>query len=166
MKGDNIMKKLEENIIAVGIIIMFLMETFNVVCRFLIPSLAGVPEEISIFAYIWVCFLCASFCTKKGANIIVDALTMHYPEKLKHILFALQYVLDGILSVLFIYGSVLFVIHTKAEGAAGVTGIPLWVIYLAPLFGFGLNLLRDVQMFLETINNNTEKTAIGEGEDK
>ena len=43
-------KELEENVIAVGIIIMFIMETVNVICKFLAPGWMGIPEEISIFA--------------------------------------------------------------------------------------------------------------------
>ena len=152
-KDKKLLKGLEEYVIAVGIIIMFLMEALNVICRFLIPSWTGIPEELSIFAYIWVCFFCASYCTKRGANIIVDALTSRYSEKVKHILFAVQYVLDGILSILFIYGAILFVSNTKAAGSVGKTGIPLWIIYLAPLVGFGLNLFRDVQMFLKAVKS-------------
>ena len=89
-------KELEENVIAVGIIIMFIMETVNVICKFLAPGWMGIPEEISIFAYIWVCFFCASYCTKRGANIIVDALTAKYPKKLQNFLFSAQFVFDGI----------------------------------------------------------------------
>lgn len=142
----------EEYVIAVGITIMFLMETLNVICKFIVPAWTGIPEELSIFAYIWVCFFCASYCTKKSANIIVDAFTMKYPQRLKDTLDSVQYVVDGVLTILFIYGSVLFVMHTMAEGKTGKTGIPLWLIYLAPLAGFSFNLVRDVQMFLKTIN--------------
>lgn len=149
-------KELEENVIAVGIIIMFIMETVNVICKFLAPGWMGIPEEISIFAYIWVCFFCASYCTKRGANIIVDALTAKYPKKLQNFLFSAQFVFDGILTVFFIYGSVIFVAQTKAEGSVGVTGMPLWIIYLAPLVGFALNLIRDIQVFIKTIKSSEE----------
>ena len=149
-------KELEENVIAVGIIIMFIMETVNVICKFLAPGWMGIPEEISIFAYIWVCFFCASYCTKRGANIIVDALTAKYPKKLQNFLFSARFVFDGILTVFFIYGSVIFVAQTKAEGSVGVTGMPLWIIYLAPLVGFALNLIRDIQMFIKTIKSSEE----------
>ena len=90
-------KELEENVIAVGIIIMFIMETVNVICKFLAPGWMGIPEEISIFAYIWVCFFCASYCTKRGANIIVDALTAKYPKKLQNFLFMPVYGLNNAL---------------------------------------------------------------------
>ena len=56
----------------------------------------------------------------------------------------------------FIYGSVIFVAQTKAEGSVGVTGMPLWIIYLAPLVGFALNLIRDIQMFIKTIKSSEE----------
>ncbi|MFQ9389215.1 MAG: TRAP transporter small permease [Coprococcus sp.] len=106
--------------------------------------------------HIWVCFFCASYCTKRGANIIVDALTAKYPKKLQNFLFSAQFVFDGILTVFFIYGSVIFVAQTKAEGSVGVTGMPLWLIYLAPLVGFALNLIRDIQMFIKTIKSSDE----------
>lgn len=153
-KGKNhVLKNIEENVIAVGIIIMFIMETVNVVFKFLFPDWMGIPEEISIFAYIWVCFFCASYCTKRGANIIVDALTMKYPKKLQDFLFSVQYLLDAVLSVFFIYGAIVFDIKTKTEGTVGVTGMPLWIIYLAPAVGFTLNLVRDIQMFLKTLKS-------------
>ena len=152
-------KELEENVISVGIIIMFLMETLNVICKFIAPECMGIPEEISTFAYIWVCFFCASYCTKRGANIIVDALTMKYPKKLQNFLISAQYILDGVLTLCFIYGSVIFVGQTKTEGSVGVTGIPLWIIYLAPLVGFSLNLIRDIQMFVKTLKSS-EKISL------
>ena len=153
------LRELEENVIAVGIVIMFLMETVNVICKFAIPGLTGIPEEISIFAYIWVCFFCASYCTKRGANIVVDALVSQYPKKFQNFLFSVQYIADMALSGLFIYGSILFVLKVKAEGSVGVTGMPLWIIYLAPLAGFSLNLLRDVQMFVKTLKSSEEVTV-------
>ncbi len=152
-KRTDILKEAEENVIAVGIVIMFIMETLNVICKFFIPGLNGVPEEISVFAYIWVCFFCASYCTKRGANIVVDAIVSHYPKKIQNYLFTLQYVVDMILTVLFIIGSVQFDYRTMLEGKTGVTGIPLWIIYLAPLVGFSFNFVRDVQMFIKTIKS-------------
>lgn len=151
-----VLKNIEENAIAVGIIIMFIMETMNVLCKFLFPKWMGIPEEISIFAYIWVCFFCASYCTKRGANIIVDALTAKYPKKLQNFLFSVQYILDAVLSAFFIYGGIIFDIKTKADGTVGVTGIPLWIIYLAPTVGFSLNLVRDIQMFIKTLKSTEE----------
>lgn len=148
----HVLGHVEEYVIAIGIIIMFLMETVNVLCKFLVPSWTGIPEEISIFAYIWVCFFCASYCTKRCANIIVDALTMKYPKKLQNILNSLQYILDAILTAFLIYGAVIFDLKTKAEGTVGMTGIPLWIIYLAPLAGFSINLIRDVEMFMKSLN--------------
>ena len=76
----------EEKVIAAGIIFMVLMETVNTIFKFVHPSAAGLPEELANFAYTWVAFLCASFCTKRGANIIVDALTNLYPKALRNVL--------------------------------------------------------------------------------
>lgn len=140
---------IEENVIAVGIIIMVLMETLNTICNFCFPALGGLPEELANYAYVWVAFLCASFCTKRGANIIVDALSNLYPAPVRRFLSYFQYVLDGIMSVMMVYGAVLFTAHTFAEGSVGKTGFPLWLVYLAPAAGFGLNIVRDIQKIME-----------------
>lgn len=149
MGKNDFFDKLEENVIAVGIIIMVIMETLNVICSKFLPSFAGIPEELAIFSYIWVCFLCTSFCTKKGCNIVVDVLSARYNKKIQQYLKLLQYIVDAVLGVLFVYGSILFVTHTKAAGKIGLTGIPLWIIYIAPIAGFGLSILRNIQMILK-----------------
>lgn len=140
---------IEENIIAVGIIIMVAMETANAVCKLIFPAGIGYPEELACYAYVWVAFLCASFCTKRSANIIVDALSNLYPKSVRQVLDYLQYILDMIMSVLFIYGGFLYVGSTIAQGTVGKTGFPCWIVYLAPIVGFGLNIVRDVQKILE-----------------
>ena len=65
----------------------------------------------------------------------------------------LHFLLFSLLSVFFIYGAIVFDIKTKTEGTIGVTGMPLWIIYLAPAVGFTLNLVRDIQMFLKTLKS-------------
>ncbi len=139
----------EENVIAAGIIFMVLMETVNTIFKFAYPSAAGLPEELANFAYTWVAFLCASFCTKRGANIIVDALTNLYPKALRNVLEYVQYVLDIVMSVMIVYGGFQFVAKTLAEGGTGKTGFPLWIVYLAPIVGFGVNIIRDIQKIME-----------------
>ena len=148
-KWLGIFDEAEENVIAAGIILMVLMETVNTIFKFAYPSAAGLPEELANFAYTWVAFLCASFCTKRSANIIVDALTNLYPKALRNVLEYEQYVLDIAMSLMIIYGGFQFVGKTIAEGGTGKTGFPLWIVYLAPIVGFGVNIIRDIQKIME-----------------
>lgn len=148
-KWLGIFDEAEENVIAVGIILMVLMETVNTIFKFAYPSAAGLPEELANFAYTWVAFLCASFCTKRSANIIVDALTNLYPKALQNVLEYVQYVLDIAMSLMIVYGGFQFVGKTIAEGGTGKTGFPLWIVYLAPIVGFGVNIIRDIQKIME-----------------
>ena len=62
----------------------------------------GHSEEISIFAYLGY-VSCASYCTKRGANIIVDALMKAKYPKSCNFLFLAQSVSDGIFNSIFIY---------------------------------------------------------------
>ena len=148
-KWLGIFDEAEENVIAAGIILMVLMETVNTIFKFAYPSAAGLPEELANFAYTWVAFLCASFCTKRSANIIVDALTNLYPKALRNVLEYVQYVLDIAMSLMIAFGGFQFVGKTIAEGGTGKTGFPLWIVYLAPIVGFGVNIIRDIQKIME-----------------
>ncbi|WP_295295951.1 TRAP transporter small permease [uncultured Brachyspira sp.] len=150
---NNFFSKIEEYLIAIGIIIMVVMESLNVVFNKIFPANTGLLEEVAIFSYIWVCFLCASFCTKKCANIIVDVFTSKYNKNIRYSLNILEYLSDALLSIMFIYGSVLFIMQTKISGKTGMTGVPLWIIYLAPLIGFSLNLVRDIQQLISVLKN-------------
>ena len=149
MKKIRFFEEIEENIIAVGIIIMVIMEAVNAICKLILKVGIGYPEELACYVYVWVAFLCASFCTKRGANIIVDALAKLYPAPIRKFLDYLQYILDIIMSVLIVYGGFLYVQTTIADGKVGMTGFPCWIVYLAPIVGFGLNIIRDVQKILE-----------------
>lgn len=150
---------IEENVIAVGIIIMILMEAVNAITRNFIPVVGKIPEEIAIFAYIWVCFLCASFCIKKGSNIVVDVIKGKYPPKMQRFLKLAQYIVDIIVYAAFLYGAFLFVAETMAGGKRGLTGIPLWIIYLAPVAGFALCIIRNVQLLMQMIKENSTLAA-------
>lgn len=149
MNKKGIFEDLEENIIVVGIIIMVAMETLNAVCNLFFKAASGYPEELACYAYVWVAFLCAAFCTKKGSNIIVDAFAKLYPKQIRKFLDYLQYVLDIIMSVLIVYGGCLYVKTTMAGEIIGKTGFPCWVVYIAPVAGFGLNIIRDIQKIME-----------------
>ena len=145
MKGKKFLDTIEENFIAAGIIVMVIMETINAICRNLIPTAGGIPEEIAIFVYIWVCFFCAAFCAKTGCNVVVDLMSGKFSKNIQRYLKLFEYVIDGILSVLFLIGAVTFVNSTWVGGSVGVTGIPHWIIYTAPIIGFSLNIFRNIQ---------------------
>jgi len=147
---------IEENIIAFFIIFMAIMQFLNIIVKHLVPSLDGIPQELAVFSYVWICFLCVSYSTKKGCHVIVSIFTTKYSQKIQRALAFLQYIVDGVLAALFLYGSVLFINQTYVTGERGLTLIPLWIIYLAPFVGYGLSLIRDVYGIKELILRRDE----------
>lgn len=163
MSKKSVFARLEENVIASCLIIMTISIALNAVLRYLSPSLEGLAEEIALFTYIWACFLCMSYATKTGTNIIVDAISSLYGEKVQYILGYLQYITDIVMSAIFLYGSVNYVWQVFSSGDRGVTGIPLWIIYCGAIFGFLMALIRNVQLIMLQLKDKKEnKTPEGE----
>lgn len=156
MDVRKIFSELEENIIAAAIIFMAIMQFLNVIVRNVIPAWDGIPQELAVFAYIWVSFLCLSYSAKKGCHVIVSVIADKYNKKVRNILEYVQFIVDGTLAILFLYGSFIFVNQTRLDGITGITNIPLWIIYTAPIFGYGLSIIRDVQGIINLIKKGRE----------
>jgi len=71
------------------------MQFLNPIVKNIAPSLGGIPEELAVFSYIWICFLYTSYSTKKGCHVIVAVLSVKYSQKVQKALAFLQYIVDG-----------------------------------------------------------------------
>lgn len=139
-----IVDSFEEYVIAFLICGMIVFEAANALCNVLGVAMAGLPEELAIYCYIWIAFLSASFCAKKGCDVAVNMLSDKYSAGIKKVLRLVNHVLNLFLSVCLFIGAVGFVGQTAASGAVGaLSGIPMVVIYFAPVVGYLLCTLRN-----------------------
>lgn len=145
MKKKGFLEKLEENFIAAGIIAMVLMETISAFTRNINPDGLGIPQELAQFIYIWICFFSAAYCAKTGCNVVVDFISSMFSKSIQSFLKLVSYIVDGLLSLLFMFGAFEFVGSTMAAATSGVSGIPHWIVYIAPIVGFALSLFRNAQ---------------------
>ena len=98
---------------------------------------------MAMIAYAWIVFLAIAYSAKKGLFMKLDVISSHYSEKTRN---ALDLLMNVILFLACLFFFVLGIRQLQEMIAAGEvykeTGIPMGVIYLAPIVGYGLALLR------------------------
>ncbi|WP_130864106.1 TRAP transporter small permease [Bacilliculturomica massiliensis] len=109
--------KIEEAGMAIGMLIMVIMNFFNVVCRFLLPQTPfSYTEELTVLIFIWVTMLGISCGYKRashtGLNILTDKL--HGVPKEIVVLFAM--VCSAAFAALLFYEGVGMVQNQLAHG--------------------------------------------------
>lgn len=148
-----IVDSFEEYLIAFLICGMILFEAANALCNVLGLSFAGLPEELAIYCYIWIAFLSASFCAKKGCDVAVTMLSDKYGAGLRKGLRLVNSMINLFLSGCMLVGAVGFVSQTAAAGDVGkLSGIPLVVVYGASVVGYLLCTLRNAGNVVLSIN--------------
>lgn len=149
-----VLDQLEEHLIAMLICGMVVFETINAILHAVGAAQTGLPEEIAIYCYIWIAFLSASFCAKKGCDVAVTMLSDKYSKSIQRVVRIICAVINLAVSICLLIGSVLFVSQTATAGSVGkLSGIPLVLVYSASVVGYLLCTFRNVQKVTETFKN-------------
>ena len=111
-----VLDQLEEHLIAVLICAMVVFETVNAVFHAAGAAQTGLPEELAIYCYIWIAFLSAAFCAKKGCDVAVNMLSDRYSANVRHLVKIVCAVINLAMSVCLLMGAFQFVTATAAAG--------------------------------------------------
>lgn len=152
MNAKKFVDNFEEYVIAVLICGMILFEAVNALLGAVGAAAHGLPQELAIYCYVWIAFLASSFCAKKGCDVTVGMLADKYSAGVKRVLNIVCIVLNLFVYACLFIGALGFVAATAAEGSAGkLTGLPLVVVYVSSILGFGLCLVRNVQKLIPAL---------------
>lgn len=147
-----VLDQLEEHLIAVLICAMVVFETVNAVFHAAGAAQTGLPEELAIYCYIWIAFLSAAFCAKKGCDVAVNMLSDRYSANVRHLVKIVCAVINLAMSVCLLVGAFQFVTATAATGNVGkLSGIPMVIVYAASVIGYLLCVFRNAQSLISTI---------------
>lgn len=147
-----VLDQLEEHLIAVLICAMVVFETVNAVLHAAGAAQTGLPEELAIYCYIWIAFLSAAFCAKKGCDVAVNMLSDRYSANVRHLVKIVCAVINLAMSVCLLVGAFQFVTATAAAGNVGkLSGIPMVIVYAASVIGYLLCVFRNAQSLISTI---------------
>lgn len=145
--------------------LMFLMSVIiglQVIMRYVFQNSLVWSEELSRYMFIWLIYFAVSYTARREKHIRIDAAINLYPKKLR------PYI--EILSELIVLGFSVFIAVTAVTVFQKITWsgqlspamrIPMQYVYAAPLVGFVLTAIRQVQCILRRIKaiKNHEEVA-------
>lgn len=143
---------LAQNLMLVALIIAALCSLCGFVFQFFSDSTQTLFTQLSYYAYGWMVFLALGPTVKRAAFMKVDVLVnSFYPESVKKILNVICEVIMFILiAVMFVF-SVMNLGTAIAEGSVNESApvIPLAVVYLASVIGYGLAVINYIVRVLK-----------------
>lgn len=153
----------EEVILVALLILMTVIIGLQIFMRYLMHSSLSWSEELARYFFIWATYIGASYAVKKNAHVRVTATASLLPSAYQPYLNILVHLVFGIFAVLVVYEGMFLVDKILSFGQISSSlGIPMGYIYLAPVVGFSLVILRLLQKIYEEvkiINNRPQLEA-------
>lgn len=83
-KLSNVLSIIEDWIMMGTFIVLVLLNFFNVITRFVIPSLSvAYNEELSVYLFVWLCMFGASVCFRENEHLSLPLFYDMFPAKVK-----------------------------------------------------------------------------------
>lgn len=121
----------------------------QVVMRYVFQSSLSWSEELARYLFVWLIYLGISYGAKIRKHIKIDAALGLFPVGLRPYVVILGDLIFLCFSVYICYLSYGLVQKQIMIGQTSpAMRMPMWVLYTAPLVGFGLVALREVQTLL------------------
>lgn len=158
MKQFNaIVSKIEEIVTVFCFSAMSIITLVAVFFRYVLNNPIIWSEEAARYLMVWGICIGISIATEKKAHLGIDIFVSFAPQRVRRVLeifssvvLALIYVMIFGLSVLFVTGAM------KLGNVTPILRIPFWMVYLALPIGFGLSLIRSIQVLVKIIKGDTE----------
>lgn len=149
---------LEETICVILMSIMAIVIFIQVIMRYVMHNSLSWSEEFARYCFIWLIYVGVAYGCKLMKHIKIDAALKLFPEKVR------PYIV--ILGELLVLTFAAYIVVTGVEltykqwlfgKVSPALGLPLQYINAAPVVGFGLVIIRQIQTiwFLATKMQNT-----------
>lgn len=142
-------EKLELYICIFLISLMTLLIFVQVIMRYVMRNSLTWSEELARYVFIWLIYIGISYGAKIMKHIKIEAALGLFPKKVRPIVVMIGDLFFLAFSIFIAYTAytiVLKQIHLGQQSPA--MHIPMWIIYGAPMVGFALTAVRQVQTLL------------------
>jgi TRAP-type C4-dicarboxylate transport system permease small subunit len=157
-------EKFEITICVVLLSVMSSLLAVQVFMRYVMKASLSWSEELARYIFIWLIYLGISYGASIMKHIKIEAALNIFPAK------AIPYVVivgDVIFLCfsLFICGSGYGIVRRQLRlgQTSPAIGIPMWIVYAAPMVGFGLTALREIQTIRFRVRRLRQNPREGEG---
>ena len=152
---DNGIAKLEEYIMAIGVILMAVNTIINVISRFIFNHSIIFAEELNSTFILLVTFAGIGYAARHGRHIRMSAVYDHLPDKTRKILMTIIVAVTAFFMFFLAYYAVQYLYHVYSKGRImPALGVPVYIIYLWVPVGF---FITGVQYALTTVKNIQRK---------
>ncbi len=112
------------------------------------------PEEFSRYCYIWTVFLSLGYTMKKGNMLKVGLVMDLLPTKIRRSIEIVVNLIILAICVVFFRHAITYTgkIYNMGQISPAMH-LPMWIMYLAIVLGFGLASIRTVQQIVHNIKN-------------
>ena len=150
------MKFLNEHLEACFIVpLMFLMSIIifvQVVMRYVFHSSLTWSEEMARYLFVWLVYFSVAYTAKKEAHIRIDAAINLYPKKARPYVEILSEIIVLAFAIFIAVTSVTVFQKISASGQISpALHVPMQFVYAAPLVGFFLTAIRQIQCIIRRI---------------
>lgn len=145
-------KHLEEYLIAILLIALTLIMLLQIVMRYVFNNSLSWPEELSRYCFVYITFFTWGYCVRNDSMLRLDILKELLPSKIWTVLQAIVRIVSLIFFLcMFVNSLDLLASMQKTSRVSAALGIPYTFIYLSTVLGFGLAVIRGVQMIVEPV---------------
>lgn len=153
-------QNLEEILLCTLLIVIVSVSGIQVIARYVFNNSLTWSEELCRYMYVWTGFITVSFCIKHGSIIKIDTLIMFLPKTLKKILDALTSILSIAIVTILLQNAIFIVQKQMISGQTSpAIKLPMWIVYMGPVIGFILTLIRLIEHLIVTFKKAKEETA-------
>ena len=152
---DRVIAKLEEFIMAIGIILMAVNTIANVISRFVFNHSIIFAEELNSTFILLVTFAGIGYAARHGRHIRMSAIYDALPHGTRKILMTIIVAVTALFMLFLAYYSVLYIFGVYSKGRImPALGVPVYLLYLWVPIGF---FITGVQYALTTLKNLQHK---------
>ena len=141
---------------AIMIVLLALISTVmfaQIIARNVFNSMTW-PEEFSRYCYIWTVFLSLGYTIKKGNMLKVGIVMDLLPTKIRRAIEIMVNIIILAICVVFFRHAITYTGIIKSIGQISpAMHIPMWLMYLCTVIGFGLTSIRTAQEIVSNIRN-------------
>ena len=143
----------EEAIMVVLLALISCVMMAQIIARNFFNSMTW-PEEFSRYCYIWTVFLSLGYTIKKGNMLKVGLVMDLLPQKLRRAIEIVANLIILSICVVFFRYSITYAGIIKTIGQISpAMHIPMWIMYLSTVLGFGMASIRTAQEVVSNIKN-------------
>lgn len=139
----------EESILVILLAMISIIMMAQIVARTISSSITW-AEEFARYCYIWTVFFSLGYTIRKGNMLKVGVVMDLLPNKLRKSIEIITNIIMLVLFVILFYYSIIYTNKVKLSGQLSpAIRIPMWIMYLSTIIGFGLASLRMVQEIIK-----------------